>query len=687
MKIDNLTLKYAQKYARRGWSVVPVPAKEKAPRLKDWQKLRLKKSDLADYFSGGGNVGVLLGEPSKHLLDVDLDCDQAVFLASAFLPATERIHGRKSKPRSHWYYYGQAGLKPEKFSDPEGRTCLLEIRSTGQQTIIPPSIHPSGEKLRWAAKGKPSNVTNGTILQTARKLAAGCLLARHWPSIGGRNESSMALAGLLLRAGWTVEEAEIFISNVARAAYDEEWKDRGVVARSTQERLSKNLPVTGRPRLDTLIGKQVMDLVVRWLEIQPESAESSKPSMQVNQWPKPLHKNAFCGLVGDIVRKIGPETEADPAAIIVQLIVAFGNQIGPQPYYFIEGTRQKANLFCLVVGRSAVARKGTAWAHVLRLLKRVDSAWFRRCIASNLSSGEGIIWAVRTDEERKRPIGKKRSLVPANVIDKRLLVVESEFSSALRIQRRDGNIVSPIIRQAWDSKPMRLLTKNSPAEARGAHVSIIGHITKDELRKELTATDEANGYANRFLFVASERKRRLPRGGRIAQAELDPFVRRLTKAKLHARDIGELDFNQEAGELWDKSYESLTRDVPGMLGAITARAATHVLRIAVIYAVLDLSFVIKVRHLRAALAVWRYCARSAQYIFGGSLGNKHAGRILDALRKQRNGLSRTQIRELFFRNLDAEEIERALAFLLEYKLASCRREDTNGRPKETWFAT
>ena len=255
MKIDNLTLKYARKYARRGWFVVPVPAKEKAPQRKGWQKLRLKKSDLADYFSEG-----------RNLADTDLDCDEAIFLAPAFLPPTGRIHGRKSKPRSHWYYYSQEGLKPEKFSDLDG-TCLLEIRSIGQQTIVPPSVHPSGERVRWAGKGKPSNVTNEDIYRAVRKLAAACLLARHWPLIGSRNQAALALAGLLLRAPWTVEETEEFISNVARAAHDDEWESRGRTARRTQEKLAKGDAVTGKPRLDELVGKKVMDLVVRWLHL------------------------------------------------------------------------------------------------------------------------------------------------------------------------------------------------------------------------------------------------------------------------------------------------------------------------------------------------------------------------------------------------------------------------------------
>lgn len=202
--------------------------------------------------------------------------------------------------------------------------------------------------------------------------------------------------------------------------------------------------------------------------------------------------------------------------MLVQLLTAFGNAVGRQPHFEIEGAAQRANLFVLVVGRSAKARKGTAWAHVVKLLKRVDLGWTEKCLASNLSSGEGVMWAVRDQDIKKDDAtnGQERHWGEIEN-DKRLLVVQSEFASALRIQRREGNVLSAIVRQAWDGGKLRILTKNSPVEATGAHISIIGHITIDELVWELTATDEANGYANRFLFVCAERSKLLPLGGKV----------------------------------------------------------------------------------------------------------------------------------------------------------------------------
>src|SRR5688572_22566694 len=110
------------------------------------------------------------------------------------------------------------------------------------------------------------------------------------------------------------------------------------------------------------------------------------------------------------------------------------------------------------------------------------------------------------------------------VADKRLLVIESEFSSPLRMLTRDGNILSPVGREAWDSGDLRILTKNEPARATGAHISIVGHISADELRKELTTNDKANGFGNRFIWACVKRSQCLPEGGQVDSTQLEPLI-------------------------------------------------------------------------------------------------------------------------------------------------------------------
>jgi hypothetical protein len=207
-------LSSARKYTRWGWRVVPIPAGKKAPRLKGWQILRLKQSDLRHHFKGGENIGVLLGKPSRGLVDIALDCREAVFLGPTFLPYTGRVHGRKSKPNSHWWYRVTPIPAPRKFCDLDG-TCLVELRSTGQQTVVPPSIHPSGERIKWERKERSTRVDKEELHAAVAKLAAAALLARHWPAKGSRHNTALALAGMLLRARWDDLEVGNFVSAVA----------------------------------------------------------------------------------------------------------------------------------------------------------------------------------------------------------------------------------------------------------------------------------------------------------------------------------------------------------------------------------------------------------------------------------------------------------------------------------------
>ncbi|MFO0873157.1 MAG: bifunctional DNA primase/polymerase [Phycisphaerales bacterium] len=104
---SSILLDAAFAYTARGFRVVPVPAGRKGPIRKGWQELRLGPDELALHFNGTGNIGLLLGEPSGHLIDVDLDCDEALELADEFLPNTSVVTGRPSAPRSHRWYVAE----------------------------------------------------------------------------------------------------------------------------------------------------------------------------------------------------------------------------------------------------------------------------------------------------------------------------------------------------------------------------------------------------------------------------------------------------------------------------------------------------------------------------------------------------------------------------------------------------
>ena len=243
---------------------LPIPRRQKAPRLKGWQDLRLLQSDLASYFEKESNIGVLLGKPSGGLVDVDLDATEVLSIADSFLPLTNRIHGRPSKPQSHRWYVCDPPPLPMKFSDTDGQ-CLVELRSTGQQAVIPPSIHPSGEEVYWEQRGDAAIVQGPQLLWSVAHLAAASILVRHWPNRGSRHETALALHGLLLRSEWSTEEAERFVGVVASAAGDEQWRSRAADGRSTAKRLAAGETATGKPRLVEIFGKEIVERLSVWL--------------------------------------------------------------------------------------------------------------------------------------------------------------------------------------------------------------------------------------------------------------------------------------------------------------------------------------------------------------------------------------------------------------------------------------
>ena len=412
----------------------------------------------------------------------------------------------------------------------------------------------------------------------------------------------------------------------------------------------------------------------------------------VHAWPAPLEDDALHGPAGKFVRAVEPHSEADIAALLGQFLVAFGSAVGSRPHFMAESDRHGVNLNAVFVGETAKGRKGTAWGHVRRGIVAADPEWGDRIMAG-LSSGEGLIWQVRDPIMRRDPIkekgrvtGYEEVIADEGVKDKRLLVFEGEFASVLRVCARDGNTLSATIRNAWDTGNLRIMTKNSPAKASGAHISVIGHITRVELLRYLEDTEAANGFGNRFLWFCVRRSKALPEGGRLADADLAPILDSVAGALHFARNTDEMRRDAEARQVWHSVYEKLSDGRPGLLGAMVARAEAQVMRIACIYALLDQSPVIRREHLLAALAVWDYAESSAEFIFGERMGDPVADRIIDAMLQMPAGMTRTEISDLFGRNRGASDIDRALRHLKSAGLAGCVQETTGGRPVERWAA-
>jgi len=392
-------------------------------------------------------------------------------------------------------------------------------------------------------------------------------------------------------------------------------------------------------------------------------------------WPEPPAPEAYHGVCGAIIEKLAPHTEADPIAILAQLLIACGSAIGPDPYFQVEATHHRPAEFLLLVGDSAKSRKGSSLDHVARLMRAADPDFDRR-LSTGLSSGEGVVWALRDPQQDD-----------VGAADKRLLIIEPEFAAVLKTAAREISTLSPTLRSAWDGRPLQLLTRTAPVRSTGAHLSIIGHITAQELRRYATSLEIANGFLNRFLIVCCRRVRLLPEGGQPDPLQRSGLPRYLAAALQQARRQGQVTFDQHARALWRHAYPQLTQPAEGLVGHLTARAEAHTIRLALIYALIDDQTQIHEQHLKAALTLWDYADRSAAWTLGQSTSDPIAEQIHAALIRSPDGLTRTQIRDLCQRNLPGQRLDQALANLAAAGRAKSQRTLTAARPAERWTAT
>jgi hypothetical protein len=402
-------------------------------------------------------------------------------------------------------------------------------------------------------------------------------------------------------------------------------------------------------------------------------------------WPI-LAEEALCGLPGEIVKVIEPHTEADPVAVLSSLLAAFGNAIGRGAYFRVGADLHHLKLNIGLVGDTSKGRKGMSWGYPRELMRAADERWIDERVLHGLSSGEGLIYAVRDRVEGENKKGET-VVLDEGVEDKRLLVLEPELAGVLKVMSREGNTLSPVIRQAWDDGTLQTLTKNSPMKATEAHVSIIGHITRSELLRHLTETEAANGFANRFIWLMVRRSKELPFGGEWHTVDIAPLVRRIFSVLEFGSAPVLITWGDGARAIWREVYGPLSEGKLGLFGAVVGRAEAQVARLAALYAVMDESHEIKREHLLAALALWDYSEKSAQYIFGDATGDPVADQILSALRAAgKDGMTRTEISNLFKRNMSSKRIAQALRLLLAARRVRRKTQRTGGRQAERWYA-
>ncbi len=439
----------------------------------------------------------------------------------------------------------------------------------------------------------------------------------------------------------------------------------------TYEGNGQGSPVGKKPRTD--LGRYLAERKVG-IGSSRENADVPKGLSVVkivSVAPPKLGQAAYHGVVGDFLRAVTPHTEATDAAVLAHLIPAIGMYIGPGPCIY-AGNYQPARVNTVVVGETSVGRKGTAASPPDELMGLVDGELWKSQRVGGLSSGEGLIVKVADQRDQKGNVIK---------VEKRLYVVEEEFTRVLANMKREGNILSHVIRQAFDSGNLATLTVE-PRQAFGAHIAIVAHVTPEELEQRFAGIEAANGFGNRFLwfYVASDKM--IPRPKPIPEAIFQKVAPRLRAVGgMKQRTV---DMDSAAEKYWAELYRSLREDRPGLAGAITARGPAIMLRLALIYATLDRPKrpVIGIDHLEAAKAIWDYNCESADFLFDSPTGDKFGDKLYNLIRS-----NETMSRKGFHRHLSNVQkalLDATLKRLESQGLICAEKVQTKGRPREVW---
>ncbi len=433
---------------------------------------------------------------------------------------------------------------------------------------------------------------------------------------------------------------------------------------------------------------------------EPDNAPDDEPEARHVNQPRPSESMLY-GLAGDVGKTATATTEANPYAVCMGFMSFLSGMAGRDIYLPVGNTRHHPRLFTLHVGRSSRGRKGDALSLVHRIRHAIDKreltsgttggSLLGQVHTGGLSSREGLVMFIHNGFKQ----GKDE--VPA-IEDKRLWVVESEFANILQQSKRDGNTLSPALRDAWDGVSIKPATKSLPLWTTDPHIAIAAAITPTELVELMKARELSNGFANRFVIFWAERERLIPFPSATSAADLLGLVERTEKVLRFmkgdypaSKDNRAMTLSHEARTVYERLYRGLNATIGSpRLDGILERRAPMLLRMAMLFAMTDLTLAIEVRHIEAAQAWVTYWVDSVRYIFGeaadeASIAERQesADKLL-AFLTQKGEATRTEITvECFNKHAPPGGLNAVIAELLNAtppKIMTMKRPRPGGNP-------
>jgi len=670
-------LEYALWYARSGIPVFPVyeptaagcscakgaacPSTGKHPRVDRFEQSASTDVAILETWWRRwprANVGVAPGRAGLAVVDVDprANGDDSFRLLEGELGELETFSVETGGGGTH--YYLRVVQPVRSCSEFFGSSFPgVDVKSAGGFVVGAGSLHKSGDRYRidpgqsaiaYSSATWLERLTRGSVVSSARTAGVPFEVPQKIAP-GARRDTLLRAAGSLRAKGFSGTEllATLTATNAERCEPPLERAEVEAVAADVARRYSPSRDVFAAADAEAL---------VEWDELVPEPV---------------LDKAALYGVAGEWVRAIEHETEADRAALLGTLLAAIGNAAGPRPHVRVHDDQHPGRLNIVIVAPSG-SGKGVSLATVKPFLRAADSSWLENCLKSGFGSGEAII----------AELGGSFRTPDDDTIEHRVFIVETEFGRLLTVNSRDGSTTSQILRSAWDGNRLELRRAKEKLQASDAHLSLLGHITPEELLSKIASIDVMNGFANRCLFVLTKGSKRLPNGGYVEPAIIARFGKRFAEAIAFGRDdVGIMSRTAEANRVWDAFYLSEPQR-NGVVGAICARWAPQAVRLSVIYALLDRSKLIDAEHVRAAIAFLRYTQQSAAYLWQSASGDNVADRLLDFVRERYpDAVFGREIDSAFSGHLHSDRKRVAVAMLEKRGLVERVRDaQTGGRP-------
>jgi hypothetical protein len=409
------------------------------------------------------------------------------------------------------------------------------------------------------------------------------------------------------------------------------------------------------------------------MELEEDDGISGLPVLRQEQMDTMLY-----GLIGKIA-KVGAHGKGlHPAPIALAVMTWLSAAASPRIKIPVGDSIHPARLFSVHVGRSATGGKGDSIALLKKIIAYLDAKYPQLTPmfhAGGLSTREGLALKLHDGYEEK---GKE---IPA-VLDKRLMIVESEFVKLLKLGKNDNNSILAVIRELWDfGGSIQPLTKTAPIRSTNPHISIYANITPDELKATININEIYGGTVNRFLFLFAERLEMVAFPQETPENLVNAMAEDVAEVILWAKatygtgrddNCPVVTLAEDAKQLWEKEFPRLMqRFGTSVVAEATNRRAPYALRIALLFAITDKSLVITANHLKAAIAWVDASAQTAEYLFGtpsnkGKVNPEHKKKLLTFLQARPNReASRTEIsRHCFSSKLSKNQLDHLLGGLV-----------------------